>query len=118
MKPKLMLTIGAIWFLIEGLTGFFMVSGFDFIAYGFSVFCISLGILCLLARNESASKLRNAIFITGFLSTFGVSLIAYYAQWSGVFMDSPIGYIPPTLWLIVAIGFFLVGRANMSSSSN
>jgi hypothetical protein len=28
-------------------------------------------------------------------------------------MDSPAGYIPPTLWLIVALGFFLVGRANM-----
>ena len=118
MKPKHMLTIGGIWFLIEGLSGFFMVSEFDFIAFGFSIFCISLGTLCLLARNESSSKLRDAIFITGFLSTFGVSLIAYYAQWSGMFMDSPIGYLPPTLWLIVAIGFFLVGRANMSTSAS
>lgn len=117
MKPKLMLTIGGIWFLLEGITGFFMGGGFDFSAFGFSVFSISLGILCLLMRNEPASKARNAVFITGFLSTFGVSLVAYYAQWSGVFMDSPAGYIPPTLWLIVAIGFFLVGRANMSSSS-
>ncbi|MCK6585722.1 MAG: hypothetical protein L6Q49_21675 [Anaerolineales bacterium] len=116
MKPKLMLTIGGIWFLIEGVTGFFMAGGFDFSAFGFSVFSITLGILCLLMRNESPSKARNAVFLSGFLSTFGISLVAYYAQWSGLFMDTPIGYIPPTLWLIVAIGFFLVGRANMSAS--
>jgi hypothetical protein len=77
-----------------------------------------VGILCLLARNELVSKLRDAIFITGFLSTFGVSVIAYYAQWSGKFMDSPLGYLPPTLWLIVTAGFFLVGRANMSTSAS
>ncbi len=114
MKPKLMLTIGGIWFLIEGITGFFMETGFDFSAFGFSVFSISLGILCLLNRNEPASKARNAVFLTGFLGTFGISLVGFYAQWSGVFMDSAVGYIPPTLWLIVAIGFFMVGRANMT----
>ena len=74
---------------------------------------MSLGGLFLMTRNEAASPARNAIFMTGFLSSFFVSLIAYYAQWSGLFMESPAGYIPPTLWLIVAIGFLLVGRANM-----
>lgn len=118
MKPKLMLTIGGGWFLIEGITGFFMEGGFDFFAFGFSVFSITIGILCLLTRNETASKARDAVFMTGFLTTFGVSLVAYYAQWSGRFMDTPAGYIPPTLWLIVAIGFFLVGRANMSSRAS
>lgn len=118
MKPKSMLTIGGAWFLIEGLTGFFMVSGFDFASYGFSVFCITLSVVCLMARNEPASKLHNVAFTAGFFSTFGVSIIAYYAQWSGAFMESPIGYIPPTLWLIVALGFFLVGRANLSSGAS
>ncbi len=113
MKPRLMLTIGGIWFLLEGIAGFFMAGGFDFSAFGFSVFSMTLGILCLLMRNEPASKSRNAVFMAGFLSTFGIALVGYYAQWSGLFMDSPAGYIPPTLWLIVAIGFFLVGRANM-----
>jgi hypothetical protein len=114
MKPKLVLTIAGIYFLLDGLAGFFMVSGFDFIAYAYSIFCMSLGALFLMTRNEAASPARNAIIMTGFLSSFFVSLVAYYAQWSGRFMDSPAGYIPPTLWLIVAIGFFLVGRANMA----
>ena len=113
MKPKLMLTIGGIWFLLEGITGFFMGGGFDFFAFGFSVFSITMGILCLMTRNEPASNARNATFLAGFLSTFGISLVGYYAQWIGLFMDSPAGYIPPTLWLVVAVGFFLVGRANM-----
>ena len=113
MKPKLLLTIAGAYYLLDGLAGFFMVSGFDFITYAYGIFCISLGALFLMTRNEAASPARNAIFMTGFLSSFFVSLIAYYAQWSGLFMESPAGYIPPTLWLIVAIGFLLVGRANM-----
>ncbi|MEW6086081.1 MAG: hypothetical protein AB1607_15925 [Chloroflexota bacterium] len=118
MKPKLFLTIVGGFFLLDGLAGFFMVSGFDFIAYAYAVFCMSLGALFLMTRNEAESTTRNAIFMAGFLASFFVSLIAYYAQWSGLFLDSPAGYIPPTLWLLVAIGFFLVGRANMSSGTN
>ena len=117
MKPKLMLTIAGVYYLLDGLAGFFMVSCFDFIAWSYSIFCMSLGALFMMTRNEAASTARNAVFMTGFLSSFFVSLVAYYAQWSGRFMDSPAGYIPPTLWLIVAIGFFLVGRANMSAGS-
>ncbi|MBI3169651.1 MAG: hypothetical protein HYZ22_14310 [Chloroflexi bacterium] len=114
MKPKLFLTIAGAYFLLDGLAGFFMVSGFDFITYAYSIFCMSLGALFLMTRNEETSKARNAIFMTGFLSSFAVSLIAFYAQWSGLFMVSPAGYIPPTLWLIVALGFLFVGRANMA----
>ncbi len=117
MKQKLMLTIAGVYFLLDGLAGFFMVSGFDFIAYAYSIFCMSLGALFLMARGEPASKARNAIFMTGFLSSFAVALVGFYAQWSGVFMDSAAGYIPVSLWLIIAVGFFFVGRANMSSSA-
>ncbi|MEO8356284.1 MAG: hypothetical protein ABI621_10235 [Chloroflexota bacterium] len=116
MKPKLMLTIAGVYYVLDGFAGFFMVSRFDFITWAYAIFCMSLGVLFLITRNEAASTARNAIFMTGFLSSLGVALIAYYAQWSGLFMDSPAGYIPPTLWLIVALGFFLVGRANMSTN--
>lgn len=118
MKPKLMLTIAGVFYLLDGLAGFFMVSGFDFIAYAYSIFCMSLGALFLLTRSESASKARNAIFMMGFLSSFGVGLAGFYAQWSGKFMDSPAGYIPISLWLIVALGFFVVGRANMVTNAS
>ena len=117
MKPKLMLTIAGVYYVLDGLAGFFMVSGFDFITYAYSIFCMSLGVLFLIVRSESASKARDAIFITGFFSSFGVAVVGFYAQWSGKFIDSPAGYIPVSLWLIVAIGLFLIGRANMSTSA-
>lgn len=118
MKPKLFLTVAGVYFLLDGFAGFFMVNGIDFITWAYSIFCMSLGVLFLMTRNEAASMARNSIFMTGFLASFFVSLIAYYAQWSGRFMDSPAGYIPPTLWLLVAIGFFLVGRPNLSSTGS
>lgn len=118
MKPKLMLTIAGIFYLLDGLAAFFMVANFDFIAWAYGIFCLSLGALFLMSRNEAASRARNAIFIAGLLSSLGTSLAAYFAQWSGKFLDSPVGYLPPTLWLLVAIGFFLVRRANLPASAS
>ena len=111
MKTKWMLTIGGVWYLIEGISVFFTTAGFYFMSYGFGLFCISLGLLFLMTRTEAPSRLRTTVLFTGFLSSLGISLIAYYAQWSGAFLDSPFGYITATLWLIVAIGFFMARRS-------
>lgn len=114
MTPKRMLTLGGAWYMIEGVAGLFSGSGFDFMRFGFSIFCLSLGVLFLMARNENVSKLRTAVFVVGFLASFGISLIAFYAQWSGRFMTSALGYFLPALWLVVAAGFFFVGLYNTS----
>jgi hypothetical protein len=111
MKTKLMLTIGGVWYLIEGISVFFTTTGFYFMSYGFGFFCIALGLLFMMTRSEAPSRLRNTILFIGFLSSLGISLLAYYAQWSGAFLDSAFGYITATLWLIIAIGFFLARRA-------
>jgi hypothetical protein len=110
MKTKWMLTVCGAWYLVEGFSVFFTSGGFYFMSYGFGIFCVSLGLLCLLIRNESPSRLRNYILFISFLSALGISLIAYYSQWSGQSMDSPLGYIVPTIWLIVAVVFFLASR--------
>lgn len=115
MTPKRMLVIGGTWYLIEGVAGFFSGTGFDFMRFGFGIFCLSLGLLFVMARNENVSKLRTAVFMVGFLASFGISLIAYFAQWSGRFMPNALGYILPAVWLVVAIGFFLVGLGNTST---
>lgn len=115
MTPKRMLVIGSAWYLIEGVAGFFSGSGFEFMRFGFGILCLSLGLLFIMARNENVSKLRTIIFMIGFLASFGISLTVYYAQWSGAFMPNAIGYILPTIWLIVAIGFFFFGMDNTSS---
>lgn len=115
MTPKRMLTLGGVWYLIEGVAGFFSGTGFEFMRFGFGVFCLSLGLLFLMARNENISRLRTAVFLVGFLTSLGVSLSAYYAQWIGMFMANALGYIVPTVWLIVALGFLLVGLRNTST---
>lgn len=115
MTPKRMLTLGGVWYLVEGVAGFFSGSGFDFMRFGFSVFCLSLGGLFLFARNENISKLRAAVFAVGFLASLGVSLSAYYAQWSGRFMPNALGYIVPTVWLVMAFGFLAVGLGGAST---
>ncbi len=115
MTPKRMLTLGGAWYLVEGVAGFFSGSGFEFMRFGFGTFCLSLGLLFLMARNENISRLRTAVFLVGFLTSLGVSLSAYYAQWSGMFMANALGYIVPTVWLIAALGFLLVGLRNTST---
>lgn len=115
MKPNLFLTIAGVYYLLDAVAEIFQPDGFDFTPYAYVVFGLSFGALLLLIRNEPASKTRDAIFMSGFLSSLGIGLIAFYAQWSGTFMDSAVGYISPLLWFLVATGFFLVGRANMSA---
>jgi hypothetical protein len=110
MKTKWMLTIFSLWYLVEGISVFVSAGGFYFMPYGFGIFCISFGLLILFIRNESPSRLRNAILFICFLSSIGISLIAFYAQWSGQFVDSLFGYIVPTIWLLVAIGFLIASR--------
>ncbi len=118
MKPKLLFTIASVLYLLSGITAFFLVSGFDYSAYTLGVTIFALGVLFWLTRNAPASKSLDAVFITGFLSTFGWALVSLYSQWSGNYMDSPIGYVSGLLWLGLAVWFFLAGRANMSKSAS
>jgi hypothetical protein len=115
MKPKLFMTIAGIYYILDAIAEIFQPNGFDFTPYAYVAFGLSFGALLLLVRGEPASKARDAIFISGFLSSLGIGLVAFYAQWIGSFMDSAVGYISPLLWFLIAAGFFLVGRANMSA---
>jgi hypothetical protein len=115
MKPSLFLTVAGIYYLLDAIAETFQPDGFDFTPYAYVVFGLSFGVLLLLIRNEPASKTRDAIFMSGFISSMGIGLVAFYAQWRGTFMDSAVGYISPSLWFLIAAGFFIVGRANMSA---
>ena len=126
MKPKLLLTIAGAYYLLDGLAGFFMVSGFDFIAWGYSIFCMSLGALFLMTRGEESSKARNApasktldaVFAGAWIATLGVGLNALYGQFSGNYMDTAAGYIPGVVMLGLAVWFFLASRANESTGGS
>ncbi len=118
MQAKLLLTIAAVLFVLGGIAGFFMVSGYDYAAYGGAVAYLSLGILFWLARDIPASKALNSVMLTGTIATFGGSLVALYGQYSGSYMDTAAGYIPGLAYLGLAVWFLLAGRANMSAGGS
>lgn len=118
MKPKLLLTVAGVLYVLGGIAGFFMAGGYDYVAYGGAVAYLSMGILFWLARDIPASKALNAVMLTGTIATFGGSLVALYGQYSGTYMDTAVGYIPGLFWLAIGVWFLLVGRANMSSGAS
>ncbi|NOH03774.1 MAG: hypothetical protein HND47_18325 [Chloroflexi bacterium] len=115
MKSSLVLTVASVLYILGGIAGFFMAGGYDYIAYGGAVAYLSLGILFWLVRDIPASKALNAVMLTGTIATFGGSLVALYGQYSGTYMDTAVGYIPGLVYLGLAVWFFIVGRANMST---
>ncbi len=118
MKPKLLLTVTGVLYILGGIAGFFVVPGYDYNAYGAAVLTLSLGVLFWLARDVPVSKALNAVMLTGTIATFGGSLVALYGQYSGTYMDTAVGYIPGLFWLVIGVWFLLVGRANMSSGAS
>ena len=120
MKPKLILTVASVLCLLLtfAVAGYSMQGGFNFPAYLGIVFAFCLSALFWTARNAPVSKPLDAILLTGYLAFFLGSLIAFYAQWSGNYMDSPLGYLEGVAWLAIAVWFFLVGRANRSTSAS
>ena len=118
MKPKLLLTVASVLYVLGGIAGFFMVSGYDYNAYGGAVAYLSLGVLFWLARDIPVSRALNAILTIGFIATLGGSLVALYGQYSGAYMDTAVGYVPGLVYLGIAVWFFLVGRASMSTGAS
>ncbi len=117
MKPKLLFTIASILYFLGGLFSFFQPGGFDYYLYSLGVLSVAIGILFWLVRDAPASKTLNAVFLTGTLASGLGALVALYGQFSGTYMDTPVGYVPGLIYLALAAGFFLVGRANMSMSA-
>ncbi|MFN2126174.1 MAG: hypothetical protein ACK2UP_21985 [Candidatus Promineifilaceae bacterium] len=119
----MMFTITAIVLLLFGLLSFFAppaLAGTDVTA-GFSakisgVIMIALGVMAWLVRNAEPSKTRDAV-VLGYILLFALwACVSLY----GVFLvDMPshtISWVPALLQALIAIGFVVAGRANMSTS--
>ncbi len=118
MKPKIVLTFASVMYFLLTLASFFMVGeGFNFLAYLGILLTFCFAVLFWLARNAPPSRMLDAILLVGFLAFFLGSIIAFYAQWSGNYMDSPWGYGEGVAWLGMAVWFFLVRRANRSTDA-
>jgi hypothetical protein len=125
MKLNVMFTIAAIVLILFGLLSFFAppaLRGTDpsaaFSAKINGVVLLSLGVMAWLVRNDGASKTRDSV-VLGYTLLFvlwmGVSIY-------GIFLvDMPthnISWGPALIQALLAVGFFMAGRANMSTSAS
>jgi hypothetical protein len=128
MKPKMLLTLSAIYIAIIGLLGLIIPAT---TIYGFDVanpsllnarFRVSLslyiGVVVVnwFARNAEVSKARDAIFLgnaVGFaLWAILVALVVFIPG------SDPMGWVYVVINLFFTVAFFMVGRANMSTSAS
>ena len=128
MKPKLLLTLSSIVIALIGLLGLIVPAT---TSYGFEVnlpdyfnataripFSLFFGLAVIdwFARNAEASKVRDAIFLgntVGYIIwtiVVAITVLTPGAQ--------PAGWIAVAIYLLFAIAFFVVGRANMSTSAS
>jgi len=125
MKPNILLIISAIYLALCGLVMLLYPQamifsgsagtppGVIFALRGYGCAMIGIALINWVARNSEASKSRDAIFVG--------STVAY-ALSAVVFLIDVISGGAALVWTYVvisalfAIGFLVVGRANMSSS--
>jgi len=124
MKPKLLLTLAAIYIGFIGVLGIIIpattvydieVAAPDLLNARFRIslsLYIGIAVVNWFARNAEASKARDAIFLgntIGFaLWAILVALVAFIPGYN------PGGLVYVVINLFFAIAFFVVGRANMS----
>jgi hypothetical protein len=127
MKPKLLLSLAAIYFLMGGLSHLFTPDLNYYLDPGTSAYSlniirgtgslfIGLAFVLWFARTAEASKARDAIFLgiaVGFFINVIFVVVAALTP-DGVVMTWGIAVIN----LLFAIGFFVVGRANMSTNAS
>lgn len=118
MKPKIILTVASVLYFLLTFASFFMVGEeFNFLAYLGILLTFCLAVLFWFVRSAPPSRTLDAVLFTGFLAFFLGSFVAFYAQWSGNYMNSPAGYLEGVAWLAMAVWFFFVWRANRSNSA-
>jgi hypothetical protein len=70
-----------------------------------------------LVRNAEASKTRDSV-VLGYTILFALlAVVSVY----GSFLDMPtasISWVPALIWALLAVGFFMAGKASMSKSAS
>lgn len=126
MKLNVMFTIAAVYGFVIGLPAILapeamasiaglqlpsgMLMGYRFLG----VAELGLGIIAWLVRNSEASKTRDGV-VLGFTIYFALhSLTSWYGQFTDT--STSLHWVMASLQGLIAIGFFLAGRANMTKS--
>ena len=125
MKLNVMFTIAAIVLILLGIVSFFAppaLTGTDpsaaFSAKILGVISLSLGVMAWLVRNAEPSKTRDSV-VLGYILLF--ALWAAVSVYGSFLVDMPthnISWGPALIQALLAIGFFVTGRAGMSKSAS
>ena len=125
MKLNVMFTITAIVLILLGLLSFFAppaLAGTDSTA-GFSakingVVCLALGVMAWLVRNDEPSKTRDSV-VLGYTWLFALwAAVSVYGSFLGDMPSHNISWVPALIQALLAVGFFMAGKASMSTSAS
>jgi hypothetical protein len=127
MKLNVMFTIAAVYGLVIGLGAFLAPgtmasvgglpasSGVLMTTRFLGVANIGLALIAWLVRNAEASKARDGVTL-GFTVFFALhALTSLYGQFTDP--STSLHWFMATVQGLIAVGFFLAGRASMSSSA-
>jgi hypothetical protein len=128
MKLNVMFTIAAVYGFLIGLSsllvpgtmaeagGLQASSGLLMMVRFMGVANIGLALIAWLVRNADASKTRDWVTL-GFTIFFALhALTSLYGQFTDT--SSSAHWIMATLQGLIAVGFFMAGRASMSTSTS
>ncbi len=125
MKLNVMFTIAAVVMILFAILSFFAppaLRGTDpsaaFSAKIIGVVLLSLGVMAWLVRNAEPSKTRDSV-VLGYTLLF--ALWAAVSVYGSFLVDMPthnISWGPALIQALLAIGFFMAGRASMSKSGS
>ena len=129
MKLNVMFTIAGVFLILIGILSLLGpvvapdaigVGGTDdtaaFNAMLGGVGWLSLGVIAWLVRNAEVSKTRDSL-VLGYTLLFALwAVVSTY----GSFLDMParsISWVPALIQALITVGFFMAGKASMSTSA-
>jgi hypothetical protein len=128
MKLNVMFTIAGLFLMVLGLgtllgagatanmRGFTVASGTVMDVRYIGVEMLGLGLIAWLVRNADASKARDAVTL-GLTIYFALhALTGLYGQFTDTTMSSH--WVVATFQGLFAVGFFMSGKASMSTSAS
>ena len=126
MKLNVMFTIAAVLLILLGILSLITPPGMlgttdataTFESKLGGVSWLSLGVIAWLVRNAEASKTRDSV-VLGYTLLFALwTVVSVYGSFLVDLPSHNISWVPALIQALLAVGFFVAGRASMSKSAS